>query len=149
MGTVLQFVALNISKCLQCIIPEKNHVAPHGWFFGLNALETASGNSSLASYSCLKILASKTGPPLWNFQWPLGVDMGFVNLHIFHISFHFLTKLGKLTLIACWPGNLKVLFDTKCQIMTSQGSTTPKWMKWIFFNFKVKLISSERELEGE
>ena len=55
-------------------------------FFGLNALETVSGNSSLASYSYLKILAFKTGPPLWNFQWPLGVDMGYE----IYISFTFL-----------------------------------------------------------
>ena len=32
----------------------------------------------------------------------------------------------------CWPNDCKFLFDAKCQIVTSQRLTSPKWVKWSF-----------------
>ena len=41
-----------------------------------------------------------------------------------------------------WQVDLEFLFEAKCQIMASQGLTSPKWVKLIFLNFKVKFKSS-------
>ena len=32
----------------------------------------------------------------------------------------------------CWPNDCKFKFDAKCQIVTTQRLTSPKWVKWSF-----------------
>ena len=47
---------------------------------------------------------------------------------------HFFSFLDQTCQIdyGCWPNDSKFLFDAKCQIVTSQRLTSPKWVKWSF-----------------